>query len=149
MSPASRGITRRPPRLARPPRCALPATRTAPLAAAIALACALAISLASCDRDSYLPEGTAAILGKAEVDEEGKRSLVVQYSVGNSGRSAISLSTVSFGFKTDARQYYFSDTQALSLPSGGVVYLSAKLAFYAATEIADLASVEILGSFFE
>ena len=143
MSPALRAVRRR------LGLSACPASRAAPFAFAVALVLALALSLAACERDSYLPEGTAAILDKAEVEEEGTKSLAVQYSVRNSGRSAIALSTVSFGFGTDARRYYFSDTQALSLPPGGIVYLSARLAYYAATESADLSSVEILGAFFE
>lgn len=155
MSPALRAVRRRPGLPARPAvrrrlgLSACPASRAAPFAFAVALVLALALSLAACERDSYLPEGTAAILDKAEVGEEGTKSLAVQYSVRNSGRSAIALSTVSFGFGTDARRYYFSDTQALSLPPGGIVYLSARLAYYAATESADLSSVEILGAFFE
>lgn len=153
MSPALRAVRRRPGLPARPAvrrrlgLSACPASRAAPFAFAVALV--LVLSLAACERDSYLPEGTAAILDKAEVGEEGTKSLAVQYSVRNSGRSAIALSTVSFGFGTDARRYYFSDTQALSLPPGGIVYLSARLAYYAATESADLSSVEILGAFFE
>jgi len=157
MSPALRAVRRRPGLPARPAvrrrlgLSACPASRAAPFAFAFAFAVALVLvlSLAACERDSYLPEGTAAILDKAEVGEEGTKSLAVQYSVRNSGRSAIALSTVSFGFGTDARRYYFSDTQALSLPPGGIVYLSARLAYYAATESADLSSVEILGAFFE
>lgn len=103
----------------------------------------------SCPGEAAGPEGRAALLEVAESTATSGKSLVVQYSLSNTGSLRLTRSAVDFRARTAAHGYYFTAVDETPIPPGATVYAAASVQYYASTEALVPGSVEILGAFFE
>ncbi len=125
-------------------------TRSAPLSALLALALASVGIAISCvpDPELWFPSGKAEIVHSGEREYSGEKSLVATIRISNTGRVSIRSSTISASLKTDARIYFQTVTDSMTILPGGSIYLEMTFIYDGSGEKAE-AEVAMESCYFE
>lgn len=109
----------------------------------------IAFLFISCAHEIPLPEGLVNIESHTEKTLDDSRSLVLYYSIENTGKLPINRSTVSFRAITAQETYYFTCVEAIRILPGKTAYLETEYEYHDKNENLVSDKLEILSCYFE